>query len=251
MLKYSVFGIHLNRPSVSDTASEADVNAWVSQNAENFYIDQSIVTLHSPDIEFDNDVRSIDTSGLQLRIVGMVPLTAFIGDIDIQTSTPANNYYDSSEVAPGFYKEPVGAENISRFGWRGLLSGGFWFDEISDYKEDTGNTNHYTTGFVVYPFHRNGSLNNKKWATDGYRPAMLDKKKISNMRFSYNTHFLDSGSIYDFYREGSSSKTGVSGIAVFDSDEVTLVRLPAQKNSGLGDINYYGNVDKVINIIQE
>lgn len=238
-----------NRPSVSDTASEADVNAWVSQNAENFYIDQSIVTLHSPDIEFDNDVRSIDTSGLQLRIVGMVPLTAFIGDIDIQTSTPANNYYDSSEVAPGFYKEPVGAENISRFGWRGLLSGGFWFDEISDYKEDTGNTNHYTTGFVVYPFHRNGSLNNKKWATaDGYRPAMLDKKKISNMRFSYNTHFLDSGSIYDFYREGSSSKTGVSGIVVFDSDEVTLVRLPAQKNSGLGDINYYGNVDKVINI---
>lgn len=238
-----------NRPSVSDTASEADVNAWVSQNAEDFYIDQSIVTLHSPDIEFDNDVRSIDTSGLQLRIVGMVPLTAFIGDIDIQTSTPANNYYDSSEVAPGFYKEPVGAENISRFGWRGLLSGGFWFDEISDYKEDTGNTNHYTTGFVVYPFHRNGSLNNKKWATaDGYRPAMLDKKKISNMRFSYNTHFLDSGSIYDFYREGSSSKTGISGIAVFDSDEVTLVRLPAQKNSGLGDINYYGNVDKVINI---
>lgn len=238
-----------NRPSVSDTASEADVNAWVSQNAEDFYIDQSIVTLHSPDIEFDNGVRSIDTSGLQLRIVGMVPLTAFIGDIDIQTSTPANNYYDSSEVAPGFYKEPVGAENISRFGWRGLLSGGFWFDEISDYKGDTGNTNHYTTGFVVYPFHRNGSLNNKKWATaDGYRPAMLDKKKISNMRFSYNTHFLDSRSIYDFYREGSSSKTGVSGIAVFDSDEVTLVRLPAQKNSGLGDINYYGNVDKVINI---
>lgn len=237
-----------NRPSVSDTASEADVNAWVSQNAENFYIDQSIVTLHSPDIEFDNDVRSIDTSGLQLRIVGMVPLTAFIGDIDIQTSTPANNYYDSSEVAPGFYKEPVGSENISRFGWKGLMSGGFWFDELSDYKEGTGNTNHYTTGFVVYPFHRNGSLNNKKWATDGYRPAMLDKKKISNMRFSYNTHFLDSGSIYDFYREGSSSKTGVSGIAVFDSDEVTLVRLPAQKNSGLGDINYYGNVDKVINI---
>jgi hypothetical protein len=237
-----------SKPSVSDTASEADVNAWVSQNAENFYIDQSIVTLHSPDIEFDNNVRSIDTSGLQLRIVGMVPLTAFIGDIDIQTSTPANNYYDSSEVAPGFYKEPVSSENISRFGWRGLMSGGFWFDELSDYKKDTGNSNHYTTGFVVYPFHRNGSLNNKKWATDGYRPAMLDKKKISNMRFSYNTYFLDSGSVFNFYREGSGYETGVSGIVVFDSDEVSLVRLPAQKNSGLGDINYYGNVDKIINI---
>ena len=237
-----------SKPSVEDTLSEADVNAWVSQNAENFYIDQSIVTLHSPDIEFDNNVRSIDTSGLQLRIVGMVPLTAFIGDIDIQTSTPANNYYGSSEVAPGFYKEPVSSENISRFGWRGLISGGFWFDELSDYKKDTGNTNHYTTGFVVYPFHRNGSLNNKKWATDGYRPAMLDKKKISNMRFSYNTYFLDTDDVYNFYSKGSELKTGVSGIAVFDSNEVSLIRLPAQKNSGLGDINYYGNVDKVINI---
>lgn len=237
-----------SKPSVSDTASEADVNAWVSRNAENFYIDQSIVTLHSPDIEFDNNVRSIDTSGLQLRIVGMVPLTAFIGDIDIQTSTPANNYYGSSEVAPGFYKEPISSENISRFGWRGLMSGGFWFDELSDYKKNTGNPNHYATGFVVYPFHRNGSLNNKKWATDGYRPAMLDKKKISNMRFSYNTYFLDSGSVYNFYSKGSGHKTGVSGIAVFDSNEVSLVKLPAQKNSGLGDINYYGNIDKVINI---
>lgn len=237
-----------SNPNVSDDSSEADVNAWVSQNAENFYIDQSIVTLHSPDIEFDNNVRSIDTSGLQLRIVGMVPLTSFVGDIDIQTSTPANNYYDSSEVAPGFYKEPISAENISRFGWRGLMSGGFWFDELSDYKEGTGNPDHYTIGFVVYPFHRNGSLNNKKWATDGYRPAMLDKKKISNMRFSYNTYFLDSGSVYNFYTKGSGHKTGVSGIAVFDSNEVSLVRLPAQKHSGLGDINYYGNVDKVINI---
>lgn len=237
-----------SNPSVLNGSSEADINAWVSQNAENFYIDQSIVTLHSPDIEFDNDVRSIDTSGLQLRIVGMVPLTAFIGDIDIQTSTPANNYYNSSEVAPGFYKEPVCSENISRFGWRGLMSGGFWFDDLTSYKSGEGNPELLTTGFVVYPFHRNGSLNNTKWATNGYRSAMLDKKKISNMRFSYNTYFLDSGSVYDFYVKGSELKTGVSGIAVFDSNEVSLVRLPAQKNSGLGDINYYGNVDKVINI---
>lgn len=240
-----------SNPSVSNSASEADINAWVSQNAENFYIDQSIVTLHSPDIEFDNDVRSIDTSGLQLRIVGMVPLTSFIGDIDIQTSTPPNNYNDggtSKKVAPGFYKEPIGVENISRFGFKGLMSGAFWFDDLTSYKSGESNPDLLNTGFVVYPFHRNGSLNNTKWATDGYRSAMLDKKKISNMRFSYNTYFLDSGSVYNFYSKGDELKTGVSGIAVFDSNEVSLVRLPAQKNSGLGDINYYGNVDKIINI---
>lgn len=235
-------------PYVDNTSLDSDIARWVSQNSENFYIDQSIVTLHSPDIEFDDNVRSIDTSGLKLRIVGYVPLTAFASDIDIQTSTPPNNYYNSSEVALGFYKEPIGAENISRFGFKGLMSGAFWFDEISDYKKNTGNTHKYTTGFVVYPFHRNGSLNNKKWATEGYRPAMLDKKKISNMRFSFNSYYFDSDEIWNAYSKGSSALTGISGISIFDSDEVTLVRLPAPENSGLPDINYYGNVDKVITI---
>ena len=247
-------------PYVDDTATDSDVASWVSNNAENYYIDQSILTFHSPDIEFDNEVRSIDTSGLKLRIVGMVPLTAFASDIDIQTSTPVNNFYDSSELPAGFYKEPIGAENDfsydgigvhlgdSHFGWRGLISGAFWFDELTAYKKDTGNTKHLTTGFVVYPWHRNGSLNNTKFATDGYRSAMLDKKKMSNMRYSYKSVYLDSGNIWNAYASGSSTRTGISGVAVFDSNEVSLVRLPAQENSGLTDINYYGNVDKLLTI---
>lgn len=247
-------------PYVNDTATDSDVASWVSNNAENYYIDQSILTFHSPDIEFDNEVRSIDTSGLKLRIVGMVPLTAFASDIDIQTSTPVNNFYDSSELPAGFYKEPIGVENDfsyeglgshlgdSHFGWRGLISGAFWFDELTAYKKDTGNTNHYTTGFVVYPWHRNGSLNNTKFATDGYRSAMLDKKKMSNMRYSYKSVYLDSGNIWNAYVSGNGTRTGISGVAVFDSNEVSLVRLPAQENSGLTDINYYGNVDKLLTI---
>lgn len=247
-------------PYVDDTATDSDVASWVSNNAENYYIDQSILTFHSPDIEFDNEVRSIDTSGLKLRIVGMVPLTAFASDIDIQTSTPVNNFYNSSELPAGFYKEPVGVENDfsyeglynhlgdSHFGWRGLISGAFWFDELTAYKKDTGNTHHYTTGFVVYPWHRNGSLNNTKFATDGYRSAMLDKKKMSNMRYSYKSVYLDSGNIWNAYVSGNGTKTGISGVAVFDSNEVSLVRLPAQENSGLTDINYYGNVDKLLTI---
>lgn len=235
-------------PYLEDTVDDSDIAGWVSQNSENFYIDQSIVTLHSPDIEFDNDVRSIDTSGLKLRIVGVVPLTGFVGDIDIQTSTPANSYKDSNDTAPGFYKEPIKSENISRFGWKGLMSGGFWFDEISDYKDGPDNPDHLTTGFVVYPWHRNGSLNNKKWATDGYRPAMLDKKKMSNLRFSYNSYYLNPDQIWNAYIAEDSVHTGISGISVFDSNEITLVRIPAPKNSSLDDINYYGNIDKVLTI---
>lgn len=249
-----------SKPYVEDSLDDAGVASWVSNNAENYYVDQSILTFHSPDIEFDNEVRSVDTSGLKLRIVGMVPLSAFVSDIDIETSTPVNNFYDSSELPAGFYKEPIGVENDftyqdkgtnfgdSHFGWRGLISGAFWFDELTGYKKGIGNTNHYTTGFIVYPWHRNGSLNNTKFATDGYRSAMLSKKRLSNMRFSYKSVYMDPSNIWNAYISGNSTRTGISGVAVFDSNEVSLVRIPAQENSGLTDINYYGNVDKLLTI---
>jgi hypothetical protein len=245
-----------SNPYVNNSMDDTDVSSWVSQYAENYYIDQSIVTLHSPDIEFDNEVRSIDTSELKLRIVGIVPITAFVADIDIQTSTPVNNFKGSSELPLGFYKEPVGAENEfystkskgdSHFGWRGLISGAFWFDELAAYKGQD-NPNHLTTGFAVYPWHRSGSLNNTKFATDGYRSAMLDKKKISNMRFSYKTQYISLRKVWNAYIKDNYIRTGISGVAIFDSNEVSLVRLPAQENSGLSDINYYGNVDKLLTV---
>lgn len=251
-----------SKPFISNSMSESDVASWVSSNAENYYIDQSILTLHSPDIEFDTEVRSIDTSGLKLRIIGIVPITAFVSDIDIQTSTPVNNFKDSSDLPMGFYKEPIGAENDftynslginvygdSHFGWRGLISGAFWFDEVTGYKSGTENSNHYTTGFVVYPWHRNGSLNNTKFADEnGYRSAMLEKKMMSNMRFSYKTVYLDSSYIWHAYASGNNTRTGISGVVIFDSNEVSLVRLPAPENSSLTDINYYGNVDKLLTV---
>lgn len=231
-------------PYISIESDNIKVSEWVSENKENFYVDQSILTFHSPDIEFDTNVRSIDSSGLKLRIVGFVPITSFVGDIDIQTSTPPLNYQGQDTTAIGFYKEPIGVENVSRFGYRGIMSGAFWLDELSGAL--TNNPKLAPTGFVVYPFHRNGSLNNTKNATDGHRSAMLDKKKLSNLRFSLNSYYFNPSDIWYAYKAGSKTKTGISGVSMFDSNEVSLIRVPAPENSGLNDINYYGNVDKII-----
>lgn len=231
-------------PYISIEPNIIKASEWVSENKENFYVDQSILTFHSPDIEFDTNVRSIDSSGLKLRIVGFVPITSFVGDIDIQTSTPPLNYQGQDTTAMGFYKEPIGVENVSRFGYRGIMSGAFWLDELSG--APTNNPTLAPTGFVVYPFHRNGSLNNTKNATEGYRSAMLDKKKLSNLRFSLNSYYFNPSDIWYAYTAGSTTKTGISGVSMFDSNEVSLIRVPAPENSGLNDINYYGNVDKII-----
>ena len=53
-----------------------------------FFVDQSVLTMHSPEVEFDSALHTIDNSKLKMRIVGLINFTASTGDIDIQTSSP-------------------------------------------------------------------------------------------------------------------------------------------------------------------
>nr|DAG94142.1 MAG TPA: stabilization protein [Crassvirales sp.] len=230
-------------PYVLETGS--NLNSWAANHAEYFFIDQSILTLHSPDIEFDDSVQNLDASGLKMRIVGVVPMTGNASDIDIQTSTPAN---DVDKM--GFYKEFVGVENNSYHGLKSLVSGAYWFDKMTN-MEKVDDDHGYTEAFMVYAWHRNGSLNNQGATTinpdTGVAPsrtAMLDKKKISNMKFSSFSYFLDTPWLA--YRDNDNNHTGITGVNIFNSNEQSLVRIPAPANSGLGDLNYYGNIDKVL-----
>ena len=240
------------------------IGGYINSNKQNYFVDQSILTFHSPDIEFDDQVRSIDSSNLKLRIVGVVPLTASYGDVDVQTSTPVMSYVGTDGDLPmGFYKEKIGAANFfgkyvsllgqtkynaeSNFGWRGLCAAPMWFDEI--YKPSfNNNTSHKATGFVVYPWHRSGSMNNQRngEGDSKYKNSLLSKKMMSNIKFSYNTLYLSHDLIWNAYIKDSKTNTGISGVAIFDSNEVTLTRLKAPENSGLQDISYYGNIDKVL-----
>lgn len=228
-----------NTPAGPYTANKgSDLNSYAANHAEYFFIDQSILTLHSPDIEFDEGVQNLDSSGLKLRIVGIVPMTGNASDIDIQVSTPAN---DTNKM--GFYKEFVGVENNSYHGLKNLISGAYWFDKMTN-MVDVDDDHGYTEAFMVYAWHRNGSLNNQGPVTEGTRTAMLDKKKISNMKFSSFSYFLNSPWLA--YKANDATHTGITGVSIFNSNEQSLVRIPSPANSGLGDLNYYGNIDKVL-----
>lgn len=228
-----------NTPAGPYTASKgSELNSYTAHHAEYFFVDQNILTLHSPDIEFDEGVQNLDSSGLKLRIVGVVPITANASEIDIQTSTPAN---DISKM--GFYKETIGSENNSYHGLKNLISGAFWFDKMTNMK-NVDDDHGYTESFFVYAWHRNGSLNNQGPVTEGSRTAMLDKKKISNLKFSSFSKYFNEPWLA--YKANDATHTGITGVSIFNSNEQSLVRIPAPANSNLGDLNYYGNVDKVI-----
>lgn len=227
-----------NVPDTPYTTDIADntLPSWISKNKEYFFIDQSIITLHSPEIEFDDDIANLDLSDVKLRIVGRAVYTANASDIDIQTTTPQNNV-----DMPGVYKEAVGVENTSQNGAKSLISGLYYYDEVHNHNSKMPVK---YAAFMVYPWHRNGSLNNDTIPTgDTTRTAVLSKKKMSNLKFAGYTEYLNSV----WYALGSDEvHTGISGAVLFNSEDKTLVKIKAPSNSGLNDITYYGNLDRVI-----
>lgn len=229
--------------SPNSTDSSLNNESYVDQFSDMFFVDQSVVTFHSPDIEFDTNIRSIDNSSLKMRIVGYVPITATISDVDIQTSSIQLNYRNTTALPRGFWHETVGDTRYSGIG--SLNAAPMWYDDEYHGNKDEGGENkkQYTTAFMTYPWHRNGSLNNQNAKdSNNYRSAMLKRKIMSNLRFSYKSYYLDGDTTI---ASMSNTQYNLSGISLFDANEVINSRI----NGNLIDsqnINYYGNVDKIV-----
>lgn len=198
-------------------------SAFISKYKENFFIDQSILTLHSPDIEFDTSVQNIDGTNLKLRVIGLANLTGFVSSLSIQTETEA-----AWDKSPGFFNTDVNQQNYSAYGANCLMSGPFWLDVSSKKK-------HVKGVWWAYPWHTNRSLND---ADPGdKRPAHLKYKKMSNLRYAgFNTYLSDSW----------SPSTGITEVQIFNTNETQILKIETPQNSILPDIVYQGNINDIL-----
>ena len=220
------------------TNQDAYISMWAASNQEYFYVDRSIITLHSPDIEFDDILQNMDVSNLKFRIVGRIAFTGHVADVDVQTETPG--YTLDSRMLPNFYYEGVGVENLSYHGAKGLITAPLYLDAAMT----TDDFRRADAGYLVYPWHRNGPLNNSYSEGEKTACAKLYRKKLSNLKYAAFTEYFTPWNA----ETSDSNHTGISGIVVYNSDTQSLVRLPSPKNSSVGDINYYGNIDKVVTV---
>lgn len=198
-----------------------------------YFVDSNILTLHSPDIEFDDALHNLDLeSNYTLRILGAVKLKSIAGDIDIQTSTPV-----AGSKSSGFQHNkigfPIGSKYISN---GGLVSGLFYEDTLikKEVKDDTTTWKPGTVpyNYFVYPWHKSGSLNNDENRSDGSsKTAILRKKVISNLKY-FDGFTAINDSNYDIKPQ------------LFSSNEVELLKIwvPYLNKS----VPYLGNVDTMI-----
>lgn len=206
------------------------------QNEVEFIVDQSILNFYSPDIE-NKSININNLSNIQFKIVGIVNFTSNYGDIDITTKTPT-----LSSKGLGFVH--FQSSNLES-GGTGLISGLYYNDEGAI--ENPGIDHSF---YMVYPWNKTGSLNTDS-ASEAAKDkrtqsAILEKKKISNIKFSnFNTWLKPEEMWYSFKGNSETSlANGISNIEYFNSSDVTLFKL--KSNISNISYNYYGNVDMLL-----
>lgn len=247
----------------------ADARDFTNNFADFFYVDQSILTLNSADIEFDTSLASVNYDDCLFRITGIIPISSFCSSYNITTNTPPNKFYtpenNSMSIPCGFYgTETVGATmDQYGIGWKSFISAPVWHDDLAFTtvaSNGYSNEQQVPVGFAVYPWQCSGSLNNdsvgsrKEYPNDGdrseqdkesksnignnYISAELKSKTIANLHYSYKTHFVTSLS--------QSNVLSAKISAFINQENVTLTKITSPTNSNLGTLHYFGNVDKLI-----
>lgn len=227
----------LGSPSGYDGEIEGAASVFEDKD---FYVDQSILTMHSPEIEFDTSFTDLYNDNYKLQLVGVINFTANTSDLDIQTSTPATNEMQ------GFLKPHINVLNQSKEAGRSLIAGAFWNDKIIT-QDSNGNykaeRDAEKVNYMVYPWQSAGSLNNdnNRPSDKGVRTAVLSKKKMSNLKFSDFNYYFNKDTL-------NKEKYDISAVQLFDSDEVTMLKIPyINSEASLGDVTYYGNIDTLLN----
>lgn len=209
-------------PEATEPIRAVEIEGQFDDNNK-FGIYKNILTLHTPDVEFDDYLATTDFSGSDYKRVGDAYVQFSLSDIDIQTETPT-----ASNDGSGFVHK-----SFNRFGMYGIVSGLFYDDYTIDDRD--GKPEKYTNQrssckWMVYLWNKDGSLNNdmNRKAEHGTATSILKKKVISNLRFATTSYPTITG------QSGSFSTSP----QLFSSDEIAI--------SKLDDSIYMGNIDTML-----
>lgn len=232
----------LDYPDADDTEGKGNlirvaplvIDKELNKRGANYYVDQSVVTFHSPDIEkFQNRLSG---NKFSIRIVGIVPITSNSTSYNIVSGKPR------ADRGVGVNTANLNLQNKS-YNANGFINYPLWNDNLQEEEEELYN-------YVVYTWHREGSLNNDDGTRDiddldKERTAQLDSKIISNLRYSYSSIYSPRWGTYGFSAFSNIYDINLNNpVEVFNDTELSNIRLTSSLPVDGNTINYYGNVNK-------
>lgn len=238
---------------------QGEIQCIETSASGSYYMDGNIVTFHSPDIECADLNQSTDLEGLDLSVVGFAS-ASITNPLDLGDIARVTDHFLETENA-GINTNISQIITMKRTGYTGYSIDDFcyplYFDGIVDnensdevllkddiwYGEGTTLLNP-ACGWIVYPWHRQGSLNNQqalttKQRSNGFntRTAMLKRNITANAWFTNSTYFSSPLSL--------NSGVTMSTPKLFNFDQLASVKVAVGNES----VIYYGNIDKVITAV--
>lgn len=214
----------------------------VDSKKEQYYVDNSVVTFNSPDLEDNQDIINNNQS-LGFRVVGVIPINSVYSDYLIETETPGFNPLADVIKSDKSFSRPLQSSDTE-----GLLSGFLYQD--SEFKSPVTDGKLYkqqsVTGYKVFLWNRETSLsvggNHENILVDSegkqleINPAKLKHKIFANLRYSSDSEYFSLSNLWE-------PKYGVRPIKMFDSEELTALDIHNDEY----DFDYYfGNYDNVV-----
>ena len=179
-----------------------------------FFVDNSIVTLNSPEFEFEDNSYFGNMQDCALRIVGAIPITGNTNALEIIAEGTVNVSQRLEKTTD------LSIACNSRLAWRGLYSQPRWFTTAN------GNTKFLKT---IHLWQCQEDLN----CSNDSDIAKLQFKYTSSLKFSNNTVFLTDDKIW-------TDSDKANGSDVFFINEVQNIATPLQTQDD-GLILYKGN----------
>ena len=232
------YDISRNEVQTSEKFSElktTDDIDYISTNRGSFGIDSGIVTMYSPEIEFDTSIGYLKDADLKFRIVGAVMMSNTLSDISITTSTTGFWPTDTGYIGNPFKNKTSWSALYNHKSGRCMITAPFWSAQPKIEDEKTNIKLQYL--WAVYPWHRSGSLMASGVPEEGEKRLWeLKRKVLSNLWISsHSTYFED---IYENMNE-------ISPVNIWHSGD-GLIKIKAINNPNRDYYTYYGDVDKVI-----
>lgn len=234
-------------------------------NYNNFGIDRSVVTMHSPELDsnFTDEFLNSSSEDIRFRIIGHVPYKGTFSDVSVEinsTFDPLTSYLmDYTIRNKSTDKNTLTGDSYNSFPqWLDGVSISSTSNGIEKIKPKTDNDDKnkekysFLGAFPVYPWQRAGSMNNQGKRTGDVqigeeeggivatRHSVLKTKTISNFRTTLPPRFLNE--CFELF--------DITNVEFFNSNETVLKKLNTGWNSNKV-INYYGNIDRALTVTRE
>lgn len=233
-----------NESSYYNTDGSLYYNGTIDElrQKSNYYIDGSVITLNSPDIEFDDDLKNIDYANMRVDMIGTVRLVSTCNDEELQTSNIAGAYWKTIKVGDKIVRDvyfPTGYHKQKKWTYGGVVLNRFSYeDNIEDVRMESNDNGSYInekvwnflkTRYFMYKtflWQQTGSINNSNTST-GESYSILKHKKKSYFSLGRTERFG-----YSVWN------CKPSDIKIWDSDQNTIIKV----NNKI----YKGNEDKLV-----